>query len=97
MAQASYRLLQRPLITERATHLKTLNQYVFRVSPEATKHDIRKAIEQLFKVHVTSVNTLHVRGKYRRRGIVGGHQTGWKKAVVAVKAGQEIRYTDESK
>ena len=62
-------IIQRPLITERATNLKAIaNQYVFRVASGATKSDIKAAIEQLFKVQVLSVNTMRVHGKFRRMG-----------------------------
>ena len=92
-------LLKRPLITERATQLKAAsNQYVFRVAPEAGKQEIKQAIEELFKVKVLGVNTLNVRGKYRRMGQApGAYKPSWKKAIVSVKAGQEIRYLEDSK
>ena len=96
---ATFDIIQRPLITERATNLKAdANQYVFRVASGATKPDIKAAIEQLFKVQVLSVNTMHVRGKFRRMGAGrGNYRTGWKKAIVSLKAGQEIRAGEELK
>jgi len=82
-------IIHRPLVTERATNLKaTGNQYVFRVASGATKNDIKAAIEQLFKVHVLSVNTMRVHGAYR---------PDWKKAIVSLKPGQEIRVGEEVK
>ena len=92
-------IIQKPLITERATSLKALaNQYVFRVAPGASKRDIKLAIEELFKVDVLSVNTMHVRGKFRRQGGArGAYRSDWKKAIVALKAGQEIRIGEEAK
>lgn len=92
-------ILQRPLITERATNLRALcNQYVFRVAPGATKGDIKQAVEKLFKVDVVSVNTLRVPGKFRRMGAArGAHRPDWKKAFVTLKAGQEIRVGEEIK
>lgn len=92
-------VIQKPLITERATNLKALsNQYVFRVATGATKSDIKAAVEQLFKVTVLSVNTMRVHGKFRRLGSArGAYRPDWKKAIVALKAGQEIRPGEESK
>jgi large subunit ribosomal protein L23 len=92
-------ILQKPLITERATNLKAdVNQYVFRVATGATKSDVKAAVEQLFKVQVLSVNTMHVRGKFRRMGAGrGAYRPDWKKAIVALKAGQEIRVGEELK
>jgi len=92
-------IIQRALITERATNLKAdVNQYVFRVATGASKSDIKAAIEQLFKVEVLSVNTMRVHGKFRRMGSSrGAYRPDWKKAIVALKAGQEIRVGEETK
>jgi len=92
-------IIERPLITERATTLKALcNQYVFRVASGASKGDIKKAIEQLFKVNVVSVNTMRVHGKFRRMGAArGAYRPDWKKAIVSLKAGQEIRAGEDIK
>ena len=92
-------IIQRPLVTERATNLKaTANQYVFRVASGASKRDVKVAIEQLFKVQVLSVNTMRVHGKFRRLGAAkGAYRADWKKAFVSLKPGQEIRPGEESK
>ena len=92
-------IIQKPLITECATSLKALsNQYVFRVAMGATKSDIKAGIEHLFKVKVLSVNTMHVHGKFRRMGSSrGAYRPDWKKAIVTLKAGQEIRAGEETK
>lgn len=91
-------IIQKPLITERATNLKALsNQYVFRVATGATKLQIKAALEQLFKVQVLSVNTLRVRGKFRRLGASrGSYRPAWKKAIVTVQAGQELKVLGEA-
>ena len=93
-----FEIIQRPVITERATQLKAdNNKYVFRVSPDASKGDIRRAIEQLFKVTVTDVHTMRVSGKYRRMGAApGAYRPSWKKAIITVKKGQEIKVLEES-
>jgi len=90
-------IIKKPLVTERATHLKaSLNQYVFRVTLGASKGDIKRAVEELFKVDVSKVHTMHVRGKFRRMGnSQGAHKPDWKKAIVSVKAGQEIKFGED--
>ena len=89
--------IKRPLITERATNLKALaNQYVFQVALQASKRDIKEAVEKLFKVKVTSVNTMRVGGKFRRMGNApGSHRPDWKKAIVTLQSGQEIKVMEE--
>src|SRR5579864_3936839 len=93
----NFSIIKRPLITERATNLKAQsNQYVFRVAPHATKRDIKAAVEQLFKVTVLGVNTMQVSGKFRRMGNApGAYRPTWKKAIVKLPAGQEIKILDE--
>ena len=99
MSNSAWTILQRPMITERATNLKALlNQYVFRVASGATKTDIKNAVEQLFKVDVLRVRTMRVPGKFRRLGgAKGAHRPDWKKAIVRLKPGQEIRGGEEAK
>ncbi len=89
-------VLKRPYITEKSTRLKEENCYVVEVDPSATKGDIREAIETQFKVDVVSVRTIKIYGKYRRRaGPVGGYQSDGKKAVVKLKAGQQLKWEDK--
>jgi large subunit ribosomal protein L23 len=92
-----FSIIKRPLVTERATNLKAkANQYVFRVAPKASKGDIKHAVEQLFKVKVLGVNTMRVGGKFRRMGNApGSHRPDWKKAIVSVQQGQEIKILEE--
>jgi large subunit ribosomal protein L23 len=83
----------RPLITERATLLKEKGKYLFEVHVDATKREIREAVEKVFKkdkVKVTKVNTTTVPGKLRRFGRDLSKEYRWKKAVVTVKTGQKI-------
>ncbi len=87
-------ILRRPLVTERSTRLKELNKFVFEVAPEATKGQIREVVEGAFNVDVLSVNTMRVPGKLRRRGQRTGYQSEWKKAVVTLKKGQDIKYAE---
>ncbi len=86
-----YDVIRRPLITEKTTMLTAQhNTYAFEVAREANKIDIKRAVEELFKVDVVKVNTLNVRGKERRRGRTVGRTPSWKKAYVTVAEGQKI-------
>ena len=89
-----YDTILSPVITEKATVLSEHNKVVFRVSLDSTKEDIASAVEQLFKVKVTKVNTLNVRGKARRkRTAQAGKAPDWKKAIVTLKDGDKIVLT----
>jgi large subunit ribosomal protein L23 len=86
-----YRLIHKPVITEKATDdTATRNAYHFRVPLEANKVEIRQAVEKLFDVRVTAVNTTVVRGKYRRRGWTAGRTPAWKRAMVTLREGDTI-------
>jgi large subunit ribosomal protein L23 len=86
-----YEVIRRPLITEKTTMLSGQhNTYAFEVAREANKIEIKRAVEEIFKVDVVKVNTLNVRGKPRRRGRVVGRTPSWKKAYVTVAEGQKI-------
>lgn len=88
-------VLRRPIVTEKSTTLREDNRYVIEVSPQASKYQIRQAVEQRFKVNVLSVRTVRVLGKYRRKvGPMGGYQPDWKKAIVRIKAGQQISWEE---
>jgi len=82
-----------PIITEKATVLSDLNKIVFKVPLSATKKDVKAAIEALFKVKVTSVNTILVKGKTKRFKGVAGKRSDIKKAIVTLAAGQSIDVT----
>ena len=88
-----YDVIRSPVITEKATILAENNQVVFNVARTATKPEIKAAVEALFKVEVTSVNTLVRKGKVKRfKGFVG-KQNDVKKAIVTLKEGQRIDIT----
>jgi large subunit ribosomal protein L23 len=90
-------IIKKPLITEKATMLREKeNKYVFKVAPESTKLQIRQAVEELFKVVVLDVHTTMVRGKLRRMGAHAGYKSDWKKAIVKIKKGQEIKMLEEA-
>lgn len=83
-------VLRAPLITEKGSRLKdTENLYLFRVARDANKIQIRRAVEQIFKVKVESVRTVRVRGKTKRVGRRLGRRPDWKKAYVKVRAGEK--------
>jgi large subunit ribosomal protein L23 len=92
-----YNIIVRPILTERSTILKEKqNQYIFQVRPDATKPDIRHAVEELFKVKVLDVRTMNVRGKFRRLGRSEGKRPDWKKAVVTLGDGQKIDLVEQA-
>ena len=82
-----------PRISEKTARIQAdHNQYVFEVATSATKQDVKAAVETLFKVSVTQVRTIVVRGKAKRVGKFSGHRPGWKKAYVTLKAGDSIAF-----
>jgi len=87
-----YEVLRRPLITEKATLLKEGNQYVFEVAKEATKPQIKEAVEKAFKVKVTTVNIITVPGKTRRMGKREITSPSWKKAIVGLEPENKITF-----
>jgi large subunit ribosomal protein L23 len=88
-----YDTILAPVITEKATVLSEQNKVVFKVAMDATKDEIADAVEALFKVQVTKVNTLLVQGKVKRfRGILG-KRNDMKKAIVTLAEGQSIDIT----
>ena len=83
-------IIRRPLITEKNTWLMERGQYSFEVLPEANKIEIKRAVEEIFKVSVTGVNVVNVSGKMRRMGRHSGMTRSWKKAIVTLAPGQRI-------
>ena len=94
MGLATTQVLFRPVLTERSTLLREQNKYIFEVAPRATKGQIKDAVQTVFKVQVTAVNTMNMPGKLRRRGAHAGYPSDWKKAIVTLKEGQEIKYAE---
>ena len=86
-----YNVIRRPLITEKGLGVKeTQNTLVFEVDLNATKTEVKQAVETLFKVKVSDVRTSTVEGKERRRGRYTGYRPDWKKAYVRLKDGQKM-------
>jgi large subunit ribosomal protein L23 len=87
------KVLLAPQISEKATHVAEKNeQVIFRVASDATKHEIKAAVEMMFKVSVESVQVANVKGKVKRMGRYVGRRNDWKKAFVCLAAGQEINF-----
>ena len=88
-----FQVLLGPHVSEKAAIVADLNnQYVFRVAVDATKLEVRKAVEQLFKVNVDDVQTLKVKGKVKRNRYGVSTKPTWKKAYVRLEQGQEIDF-----
>ena len=87
------KVLLAPQISEKATYVAEKNeQVIFRVAPDATKPEIKAAVEMMFKVSVDSVQVANVKGKVKRTGRFVGRRNNWKKAYVCLAAGQEINF-----
>ena len=88
-----YDVIRSPVITEKATTASEHNQVVFRVATHATKPQIKEAVEKLFDVKVTAVNTLIRKGKFKRSRGFAGFQSDVKKAIVTLAEGHRIDVT----
>ena len=103
-------IIKRPLLTEKSTTLRETGggvldydssgddlaqKIVFEVAQDANKIEIRHAVQELWKVKVKSVHTMIVRGQVKRRGRSTGWRSGFKKAIVTLKAGDNIEFFDE--
>ena len=87
------KILLAPQISEKATYVaEKYEQVVFRVAMDATKSEIKAAVEMMFKVKVDSVQVACVKGKVKQSGRIVGHRNDWKKAYVCLPAGQEINF-----
>ena len=88
-----YDIIRRPLITEKTNIQKEMaNQVTFEVDRNANRVEIRRAVEQLFKVKVNSVRTMQIKGKVKRRGRFLGKRRDWKKAIVTLQPGERIDF-----
>lgn len=85
-----YDIIIKPIVTEASTDAMVLNKYTFEVSTSANKIEIRNAVQEIFHVKVTAVNTLWIRGKTKRRGRSVGRTKDRKKAIVTLIPGDSI-------
>ena len=93
MIKEAYKIIRRPLITEKSTQQKEENrQYAFEVDRGANKVEIQSAVERLFKVKVLQVRTSNVLGKVKRLGKRYGKRPDWKKAIITLKEGDRIDF-----
>ncbi len=83
-------VLLQPRISEKAGHLVSLNKYVFKVKNSANKIEVKKAVENAYKVKVTQVNIIRMEGKHRNYGRTSGKMSDFKKAIVTLKKGDKI-------
>jgi large subunit ribosomal protein L23 len=91
-------IIIKPIVTEKQTAIteKKANRFGFRVSPDANKLEIRKAVEDMYNVHVVSVNTINYSGKnksrYTKSGVISGKEAAFKKAIVTLQEGETIDF-----
>ena len=84
--KTAYDIIIKPIITEQSMEATEEKKYVFQVAIDANKIEIKKAIEEIFKVKVKSVNTINVKGKEKRMGVHVGKTAAYKKAIVTLTA-----------
>lgn len=88
-----YDIIKRPLITEKTTAQKeSHNQVSFEVDRTANRVEIRRAVERIFNVKISRIQTLQVKGKKKRRGRIMGKRKDWKKAIVTLMPGERIDF-----
>jgi large subunit ribosomal protein L23 len=88
----AFRVLVRPLVSEKTVKAEKSRQFVFVVARDANKVEIKKAVEKHYRVHVTGVNVVNVSGKKVSRGLISGKRKDWRKAYVTVRAGESITF-----
>ena len=86
----AHKTLIEPWVTESSTAAVQLNKYVFKIASQATKRQVKKSIEDIYKVKVISVNTISIPKKRKNYGKTPGWKSAFKKAVVTLKAGDSI-------
>lgn len=93
--KAIYEIIKKPLFTEKAMFLKeNANKILLEVNPNANKHEIKKAMEEIFKVKVQGVSTINIRGKIKRYGKYSGRASDKKKAIIKLKAGEKLDFIE---
>lgn len=92
--KAAYSIVLGPVISEKGTDLtQRENKMIFKVDARSNKIEIRKAIEELYSVKVTSVNTINIKGKPKRLRAQLGRTSAWKKAIVTLREGDKIEFS----
>lgn len=91
--RTSYDIILGPVNTEKSNlQNELLNQVTFEVDPRANRIEIKKAVEEIFKVKVEKIRTANVKGKKKRRGLIIGQRKNWKKAIVSLRHGDKIEF-----
>jgi large subunit ribosomal protein L23 len=85
-----YKHLKSAHVTEKAGDLAKKNQYIFKIKSEANKIEIKKAVEEIFKVNIIAIKIINIHKKRRRLGKIAGWKKGYKKAIITIKKGQKI-------
>lgn len=86
----AYKVLVKPLVTEKGAHFATEGKYLFEVAADTNKVEIKKAIEDVYGIKPTDVNVMNVLGKSKRFGRIKGKRKDWKKAVITLPEGKTI-------
>ncbi|MFC1643647.1 50S ribosomal protein L23 [Chlamydiota bacterium] len=91
--KANHQIILHPVISEKGTALnESQNKYIFAIDPKANKIEVKKAIEEMFKVKVLNVNTANVSGKKKRIRQQLGMTSAWKKAIITLREGDKIQF-----
>ena len=88
-----YNTVIAPIITEKATKISEKNQYVFKVKIDSNKKEIKKAIEQLFKVKIKKIKTIKIKGKNKIFKGTKGRRSDYKKAIICLNKGENLDYS----
>jgi large subunit ribosomal protein L23 len=94
MIAPAHDIIVKPIITEKSSRMMQQNKYTFEVLKAANKIEIRRAVEEVFKVKVSSVHTISVHPKPKKMGRFTGRTRSWKKAIVTLTEGQRIEFFD---
>ncbi|MGB2601913.1 MAG: 50S ribosomal protein L23 [Candidatus Omnitrophota bacterium] len=91
--KTAHEIIKNMIRTEKGSEMLTQNKYLFRVDKRANKIDVKKSVEELYKVQVETVNIMNVKGKKRRVRFQEGMTSSWKKAIVTLKPDNRIEVT----
>jgi len=92
--RTAYEIIIAPIISEKSMGMLQDKKYTFKVKNDANKIEIKKAVEEIFKVEVANVTTMNVMGKNKRVGVHQGKKSDWKKAIVKLKGTKTIEFFD---
>lgn len=95
MSDNPYQIFIRPLVTEKATLLEGEHKYLFEISPQANKIEVKKAFEKIYKIKPLRVNIINIGGKKVRYGRTSGRTKTRKKAIITLKKGEKIDLTSK--